>query len=945
VRKILYVLALLALALPVSAQQQPDSVPPTPEQRALERLRALGRVAAPDTMSVDSIGADSVAIDGRAPAGPPPSPVARDSIMQRLLGIRGYIGTEYAAGEARYLADSSRLMLYIQPQVSREGNQLVADSSITYDERRAEACGYGNPVLHASDMTNPLQSDTVCYNVERRIGYARGARTTVEEGAQWNVRGDVYVVGDNYYSHNALFTDCNEPYPHYHYHFAAGQLKIVRGNIMVARDVTLNFADVPVFWLPFMVQSMSRGRRSGILMPRFGINDIARTSSRYSRRIEDVGVYWAINEYLGAELALDWFANNWTGARGSFDYNFTDKFLRGGVTYRQFWKQEGGRDFTIASQNDWQPDERTRLNLTANYTTSTDFVSQRTFDPRELNRTIESIGSLRRTFDWGSASLGASRRQQLSDNTVTTLLPSLDLSISPITLFEALPGEERFFSNSSWSGGFNTRVEHRGIDEVKAEANAQAGRSASASGNSRFNVGNLSFSQNFSYNEQQRDERLVPNDTGSTTLEGSDERRGNWSADLSYQQRLFGTTTLNPSIRFGSEFARNERSENRLVTAPARMELGASLNTNVFGFWPGVGPFERFRHKISPSISYNYSPETQADSLQAVVFSGAGVQERNRIQIGFSQTFEAKYRSRAEDDEAEAGTRGEQEAADSAQEGPRRRQQAAIVNLLSISTDAVAYDFVQARERGDGIATTEISNSIQSDLLRGLQLRITHDLFENTGENTGPDAPIERRFKPHLSSATASFSLSGNSWLFRILRLGSGDSIPSDNSSVPLQGGDQLGVGPAVDRTESEYGMIGTSRRTAPGAPRGSAGAWNASFDYTLRRPRETAGTSSLGSSREEQMLKGRFSFQPTENWTMNWQTGYSFSTSEFTDHTLTLTRMLHDWDANFDFVKAQNGNFSFQFRVNLRANPDIKLDYQQNDIQGLRRNTPPPGF
>jgi hypothetical protein len=40
----------------------------------------------------------------------------------------------------------------------------------------------------------------------------------------------------------------------------------------------------------------------------------------------------------------------------------------------------------------------------------------------------------------------------------------------------------------------------------------------------------------------------------------------------------------------------------------------------------------------------------------------------------------------------------------------------------------------------------------------------------------------------------------------------------------------------------------------------------------------------------------------------------------------------LHDWDANFDFVKAQNGNFSFQFRVHLRANPDIKLDYSQSD-------------
>jgi hypothetical protein len=65
----------------------------------------------------------------------------------------------------------------------------------------------------------------------------------------------------------------------------------------------------------------------------------------------------------------------------------------------------------------------------------------------------------------------------------------------------------------------------------------------------------------------------------------------------------------------------------------------------------------------------------------------------------------------------------------------------------------------------------------------------------------------------------------------------------------------------------------------------------------------------------------------------VQWNTGYNFSQGEFTDHILTLTRQLHDWDANFDFVKTQTGNFSFQFRVHLRANPDIKLDYEQRDL------------
>jgi hypothetical protein len=77
-------------------------------------------------------------------------------------------------------------------------------------------------------------------------------------------------------------------------------------------------------------------------------------------------------------------------------------------------------------------------------------------------------------------------------------------------------------------------------------------------------------------------------------------------------------------------------------------------------------------------------------------------------------------------------------------------------------------------------------------------------------------------------------------------------------------------------------------------------------------------------------MLTSNFSYKPTEHWGLRWSTGYSFTTSQFTDHVLSLTRTLHDWDASFDFIKAQNGNFSFMFRVHLRANPDIKVDYSQ---------------
>ena len=44
----------------------------------------------------------------------------------------------------------------------------------------------------------------------------------------------------------------------------------------------------------------------------------------------------------------------------------------------------------------------------------------------------------------------------------------------------------------------------------------------------------------------------------------------------------------------------------------------------------------------------SYSPAIRADSLQSAIFGSSNVSEQNRITIGLSQTFEAKYRSKEE---------------------------------------------------------------------------------------------------------------------------------------------------------------------------------------------------------------------------------------------------------------------------------------------------------
>jgi hypothetical protein len=76
--------------------------------------------------------------------------------------------------------------------------------------------------------------------------------------------------------------------------------------------------------------------------------------------------------------------------------------------------------------------------------------------------------------------------------------------------------------------------------------------------------------------------------------------------------------------------------------------------------------------------------------------------------------------------------------------------------------------------------------------------------------------------------------------------------------------------------------------------------------------------------------LNGDISFHVTEKWAAQWRTSYDFQTNDFAQHVVSLQRAMHDWDAIFAFTRSPNGNFSFSFFIALRAQPEIKLDYDK---------------
>jgi hypothetical protein len=80
--------------------------------------------------------------------------------------------------------------------------------------------------------------------------------------------------------------------------------------------------------------------------------------------------------------------------------------------------------------------------------------------------------------------------------------------------------------------------------------------------------------------------------------------------------------------------------------------------------------------------------------------------------------------------------------------------------------------------------------------------------------------------------------------------------------------------------------------------------------------------------------LNSNVSFNLTPKWATSWQSTYDFERREFASHIVSLQRELHDWRAIFGFTQSPNGNFAFNFTIALKAEPDLKFDYNRATVR-----------
>ncbi|MGA2384087.1 MAG: putative LPS assembly protein LptD [Gemmatimonadales bacterium] len=926
----LAIAAAACIAAPAAAQV-PGTFPPAGPAQAVR----------PDTGRArrDSAGVDTSKAGRGAglPAKPSRSFATPDSVAEALIKLRGFRVTRYSADSVQFLPPEKQIRLTGNSLLERDNSTLQADT-VGYDEHNCLLTAAGSPEMF--DAQGVVVGHGMRYDACNHAGIVGKATTSFPEGsATWYLRGNMAMDNEENrtYAAGATITSCDDPDPHYH--FEAHEIKFVSKNLMVARPALLYVADVPILWMPFIFQDMRHGRHSGMIPPQFGINDIVRNSPTYHRHISNFGWYWVLGDYADAQVTTDWYAQSFWDVNGRVRYRWLDRFLAGGVSYQELHEVGGATSDRFTWYHQQQFSQSSSLSAGIDYASSSRVISRNAVDPVLAVATIDSRVNYQQTFAWGSLSLGGSRTQNLDKPLVTMSLPTVAFTPNPIAIGQ----------NVTWSPSFNLTNALQYQQSTGTYTFTAAGDSSEILANSRqttlsfstpFRIGRWTWSNSFSVNDQVSDAHRTlllqdPADSTKTAVRsyaGTFETDIDWSTGIGLPVVLQGTWNLQPSVSVvnktgGAFLVRSPYSGGAFVSQGKRLGYNLSISPTFFGLFGGIGPVARFRHSISPSISWSYSPATTIPEAYARAIStndsvgNTHIPASQTLTFGLTQNLEAKLRPPP----LPAGdtTKAASDSAGAAREGPK-------IKLLSIQTSGLAIDLEQAKRAGHtGWTTGTLSNTFSSDLLRDFSLSTTHDLFQGTVGTAGS------KFSPYLTSVSARFSLGASFLQFLGSLFGFGAAAPAPPPTAAarrdsVRAADSIQV-PAIPNYAFQRGPL-QNQPAAPDRmlPRGAVGSFRASLAFDLQRTRPVPGQITPPT---RSTLNGSISFSPTRDWSVSWQTLYDFTAGKFGSHVLTLNRNMHDWHATFSFVQSPNGNVVFNFNITLIDQPEIKFDYDQRNL------------
>ena len=695
------------------------------------------------------------------------------------------------------------------------------------------------------------------YNLRTERGRVLAARTAIQDGYLLGgviKQQDAHVV----FAQDAAYTTCTLDHPHYA--LEAGRLKVVDGERIYTGPVRLMLLGIPMpVFLPFGYFPAAEGRRSGPLALNYG-RDV-----NYGLFLDNLGWYWALSDYLDAQVATK------VGSAGSFE-------LAGGLRYNRRYAYTGQVRLTggrLRTGESTDPGYRPRVPLGVAWThsqtispaqTLTAAVNLQTVSQRQtaqdvssqIQSTTSSTVTYARRWSGRSLSLSAQASQDFVRGVTTAQAPRLQFSQQRLFPFRR-GRDDAWYEKVSleYRADVTNAFEYRAIGDTTVSVfRALTSPSAFARGAcpdldadgvpdpgcqaTQFNyrvTQTVPISASFSV--PRFNLNLTPSVNYAETWVGQAEgRRYDPVAGLA-------VTTNEPGF-----------------TAVRQVAASVAASTEFYGTFPfRAGALDGVRHTVSPRVSLNYQPDYQAFGyVKEVQQDSTGRIERYPIVQGIPTVKTQALQFSVDNAFVARTVRTDSTGA----------EQRATRQVLALSLTG-GYNFADPR--------TPISDP---------SLTFTSQLFGFSASGNAQFSAYARGTSPTDSPLTY-LSVTGRPLQLR------GASLRVDRSFQSGQRSGPPDVRPVAGRPVSlpQYDPgLDVPQSAAVGYLDYSA-PWAFSAGFSLSRSLGVNDVPQTTATLDVNQFTGRLS----PNWSFVGSTGFDFTSLKVTTTTVALVRDLHCWE------------------------------------------------
>lgn len=475
-------------------------------------------------------------------------------------GIEPMESMAYGADSLIFSISDENLTLIGTASIEHKQMSIAADT-IEYSSTEETVIAIGNVDL--SDAGENATGTKLVYHIPTAT--ARTFSTiSFYDRAEYRSETVTMLSRDEFNLTDVIFTSCEKDT--FDYYFWAEVMKVYPDDKAIAKPVILYVEDTPVFWLPYAVFPIRRGRSSGFTIPTLG------SSSRDGRYIRKMGYYFGFSDYIDLLISSDLMEKT------RFQITVTERhnlrYVLNGRNRIQWRRQfQNSRDrWLIESAHTQELPDGSMLRLTGNFVSDRSYLEETQQTPQErMEGQLRSWLSLSRNIGRGSAQLNVEYTEHLDaladsiDHEILSELQAPDvrynLPSAPIFGSPSDPANQRFWHSFYWNL------------------------------NSHYLSENTAWEDSSLYNSG-----------------------FNFSSTISAADRVGGILAISPSVKTTGTMYDRDRFGNRLP-GWLHTSTGLALSTDIYGmFASNFAGYSLLRHTISPSVSATWAPDRFLDA-------------------------------------------------------------------------------------------------------------------------------------------------------------------------------------------------------------------------------------------------------------------------------------------------------------------------------------------